>query len=143
MSADDANKGYNFRFNEPQWLAYMKFMEFVYAQGRSEDNRDLEKVILWRTIGMNDIAYKRGVSASSLADSLNLPRETVRRKCEEMVADGWVDRDDDGYIMGPRIGATIYGLIEDSIEGMLKAARQIEALGAGETPAEGDATEGA
>lgn len=54
--------------------------------------------------GVDDIApdnLRRPVSARALATSLGLPRETVRRQVEKLVAQGWCVKDDRQRLLAP------------------------------------------
>ena len=118
--------GYNFRYNTKQWLAFASFMDFVYEQQRQLDD-DLPRIVILRSVAQSQISHDRGVNASSLADALNLPRETVRRKCLTMVEDGWLKREGDAFRLGERLGPEVFSIYEENIERLMMVSKDIQA----------------
>lgn len=43
-----------------------------------------------------------GTNIRSVAQSSGIPRETVRRKVQELLADGWIDRNDHTLVLTPK-----------------------------------------
>jgi hypothetical protein len=121
-------RGYNFRFSEQQWLEFARFVDFIYEQQRRHTD-DLVRPVILRAVGQSQVVYDRGVSASSLADALDLPRETVRRKCLAMVEEGWLTRDGDDFRLGERVDPEIFALFEENIARLLATARKLDAAG--------------
>lgn len=117
--------GYNFRFDERQWLEFARFVDFIYAQQRRHAT-DLVRPVILRAIGQSQVQHDRGVTASSLAEALDLPRETVRRKCMQMVDEDWLARDGDAFRLGMRVDSEIFTLFEENIERLLSTARRLE-----------------
>ena len=76
----------------------------------------------------DDDAPLRWVSRTALAESCNLPRETVRRKCERLVRAGLIDGDRVRGVAPSRRALTA-GLGPDSHDTLIRDLRQlIEAL---------------
>ena len=100
-------QGYNFQFSEEQWLEYGRFMDAVY-QRRQKLMRDLVKVVLIRSVVASQLEHERALTAASMAASLDLPEETVRRKCIELAEDGWLARASDGYVLGSKADANFF-----------------------------------
>lgn len=117
--------GYNFRFEERQWLEFARFADFIYRQQRRHTT-DLIRPVILRAIGQSQVLHDRGVTASSLADALDLPRETVRRKCMTMVEEDWLTRDGDAFRLGKGINAEMFATFEENIERLLATAKRIE-----------------
>lgn len=120
-----ATQGYNFRFGERQWLEYGQFLDVVYRR-RQAFLRDLVKIVLMRSVFVSQIEHGRALSVASMAASLDLPDETVRRKCLELAKDGWLVRGEDGYTLGSKVDAGVFGMVEENIERMLRTASRIE-----------------
>lgn len=82
-------------------------------------------------IALTVISYQRahdnGITISSLAASLDLPRETVRRKVESMIADGGLARNGQGelFITDKFRSQTSIEEGERAIDLMLKTADSI------------------
>jgi hypothetical protein len=125
MSRKLTTQGYNFRFSERQWLEYGQFLDVVYRR-RRVFLRDLVKTVLIRSVFVSQIEHGRALSVASMAASLDLPNETVRRKCLQLAKDGWLARGKDGYMLGRKVDASVFGMVEENIERMLRAAVRID-----------------
>ena len=117
-------RGYNFRFNANQWLIFAAFVDFIYQQHRSVID-DLVWPGILRAVGQSQVAHNRGVNVKSLADALDLPRETVRRKCVAMVEEGWLVREGNFLLLGEKIDAEIFAKYEETLERMLSSTDRI------------------
>lgn len=120
-------QGYNFRFSEEQWVEYGQFMDAVY-QRRQKLMRDLVKILLMRSVFASQLEHERALTAASMAASLDLPEETVRRKCIELAEDGWLARTTGGYVLGSKADANVFAMVEMNIERMLRAAERVRGI---------------
>ncbi len=50
----------------------------------------------WATVPVNSVRTEQ-INLQSIADYSGIPRETVRRKLEQLVKMGWVERDTQGF----------------------------------------------
>ena len=117
----------SFRYSIKQFLEYARFMDFVYERQVSH-LEDLQKVVIIRSVGASSLSHGRGVNTSSLSDSLMIPRETVRRKCKELVRDGWLMRDGDEFQPGPRITQDILDIVDENIDRLIATADKVRKL---------------
>ena len=114
-----------FRYSSDQVLEYARFMDFIYER-QIGVMRDLHKIVIVRAVAQTMMAVGHGSNALSLSDALNIPRETVRRKCDELVKDGWLIRESQELLPGPSITPEILNMVDESIDRMIAAARKIE-----------------
>ena len=78
-----------------------------------------------RSVGLNQIEHDRGLTVASMAASLDLPEETVRRKCTELADDGWLARGDKGYVVGEKVDPGIFAMVEENIDRMIQTTGKI------------------
>ena len=76
-----------FRYSTDQVLEYARLMDFLYGRQISV-MRDLLKIVIVRAVAQTQISVGHGSNVLSLSDSLDIPRETARRKCDELIKDG-------------------------------------------------------
>ncbi len=76
-------------YTHQQVREYVRFMEFIYLR-QLDFFGDPFKAAILRAVYLEEWEFDRGCSATSLADSLNIPRETVRRKAAKLVERGWL-----------------------------------------------------
>ena len=102
-------------------------MNFLYER-QVKRLDDLQKVVILRSVGESSLSHGRGCNTSSLSDALMIPRETVRRKCKELVRDGWLIRDGNEFQPGPSITQEILDLVDDSIDRLTATADKVRQL---------------
>ena len=73
-------------------------MEFIFIRQMNYLGDPLKAAIL-RAIYLEEIEYDRGCNASSLSKSLDIPRETVRRKAQKLLERGWLVSEGSVYRM--------------------------------------------
>lgn len=103
---------------------------------------DLDKVLILAVIGDRTLSQKRtdktasydrlfverqshpepeDINVQSISDYTEIPRETVRRKVNEMMERGWLSRDGDGfYTVTPKAAAELATLTELGVEYLAK-----------------------
>ena len=118
----------SFRYNTDQVLEYARFMDFLYERQVIRVG-ELQKVVIIRSVCESFLSHERGCNTSSLSDSLMIPRETVRRKCKELVRDGWLIRDGNEFQPGPSITQEILDLVDESIDRLTATADKVRKLG--------------
>ncbi len=57
-----------------------------------------------------------------------IPRETVRRKCQELARDGWLLRDGNDFQPGPSITQDILDLVDENIDRLTATAEKVRKL---------------
>ena len=77
------------RYNHRQIREYIRFMEFIFIRQMNYLGDPLKAAIL-RAIYLEEIENDRGCNASSLSQSLSIPRETVRRKAQKLLDRDWL-----------------------------------------------------
>lgn len=114
-----------FRYSTDQVLEYAKFLDFIYDR-QIGMIRDLLKIVIVRAVAQTMITTGHGCNALSLSESLNIPRETVRRKCDELIKDAWLIRNGDELHPGPSITPEILNMVDENIDRLIGAAEKIE-----------------
>ena len=99
-------------------------MNFIYER-QIDVIQDLLKVVIVRNVCESAIAHGRGCNASSLADALKIPRETVRRKGAALVRDGWLTRDGNQFRPGPSISQDVLDLVDGNIDRLIATAEKL------------------
>lgn len=84
------------KYNHRQVREYIRFMEFIFVRQMDYLGDPLKAAIL-RAIYLEELEHDRGGNASSLARSLEIPRETVRRKAQKLIERGWLIADGSEY----------------------------------------------
>lgn len=68
------------------------------------------------------------INSLSIADFSGIPRETVRRKVQELINRGWISRDDEGYlIVTPKVAEDLTPLTEISFDYLTRMAETFAA----------------
>ncbi len=114
-----------FRYSTDQVLEFARFMDFVYER-QIDIMRDLHKIVIIRAVAQTKMAVGHGSNALSLSDALNIPRETVRRKCDELIKEGWLIREGQELLPGPSITTEVLNVVDENIDRMILAAKKIE-----------------
>lgn len=77
-------------------------------------------------------------NALSVAESTGIPRETVRRKVNKLIARGWIARETDGYLYAtPAVGGQFEAFNLKTFNDLLETARRLEELGGSSAPRSG------
>jgi len=84
------------KYNHRQVREYIRFMEFIFVRQMDYLGDPLKAAIL-RAIYLEELEHDRSGNASSLARSLGIPRETVRRKAQKLIERGWLIADGSEY----------------------------------------------
>ena len=117
----------SFRYSTKQVLEFARFMDFLYER-QVKRLKDLQKVVILRSVCESSLSHGRGCTTSSLSDALMIPRETVRRKCKELALDGWLIRDGNELQPGPSITQEILDLVDDNIDRLTATADKVRQL---------------
>lgn len=81
----------------------------------------------WSAGGGRSIAIEP-INLQSVADFSGIPRETVRRKVNELLERGWVERNDSGYLAATSKAATdLTGLTEAGLKYLSQMASVLSA----------------
>ncbi len=67
----------------------------------------------WASVPVNSVRTER-INLQSIADYSGIPRETVRRKLERLVALGWVGRDEKGFYTATEVARASLGPLTQS-----------------------------
>ncbi len=77
----------------------------------------------------------RPANALSISESCGIPRETVRRKVNEMISSGWLYRDERGYLyLVPGMSADFDSLTIETVKAFIQTADCLKVLVAPEAP---------
>ncbi len=117
----------SFRYSTNQVLEYSRYMNFLYER-QVKRLGDSQKVVIIRSVFESSLSHGRGCNISSLSDALMIPRETVRRKCKELVRDGWLIRDGNELQPGPSITQEILDLVDENIDRLTATADKVRQL---------------
>jgi DNA-binding IclR family transcriptional regulator len=102
-------------------------MEFIYER-QVNLLGDLQKVVILRAVCESTMSRGRGCNASSLSDSLMIPRETVRRKCRELTLDDWLIQDGTEFHPGPSITQEVLDLVDNNIDRLAATVDKVRQL---------------
>ena len=118
-----------FHHSVEQVLEFTRYLDWIYDHQVTllDGDPDIQKIIIFRSVNVSWLEHGRGCSASSLADALRIPRETVRRKCDVLVREHWLVKTGDKFLPGRR-ATTISAFVDDSIDRLLILADRIRAL---------------
>ena len=118
-----------FHHSVEQVLEFTRYLDWIYDHQVTllDGAPDIQKIIIFRSVNVSWLEHGRGCSASSLADALRIPRETVRRKCDVLVREHWLVKTGDKFRPGRR-ATTISAFVDDSIDRLLILADRIRAL---------------
>ena len=118
-----------FHHSVEQVLEFTRYLDWIYDHQVTllDGDSDIQKIIIFRSVNVSWLEHGRGCSASSLADALRIPRETVRRKCDVLVREHWLVKTGDKFLPGRR-ATTISAFVDDSIDRLLILADRIRAL---------------
>ncbi len=114
----------SFRYSTKQVLEYARFVDFLYER-QVKRFEDLQKVVIIRSVCETSLTHGRGCTASSLSDSLMIPRETVRRKCKEVARDGWLIQVGNEFQPGPSITQEILDFVDENIDRLTGTADKV------------------
>ncbi len=117
----------SFRYSTEQVLEFARYMDFLYER-QVKRLGDLQKVVIIRSVCQSFLSHGRGCTASSLSDALMIPRETVRRKCKELVRDGWLIQVGNELQPGPSITQEILDLVDENIDRLTATADRVRQL---------------
>ena len=118
-----------FDHNKEQVLEFARYLDWIYHKQVSllDGAPDIQKIIIFRSVNVCWMEHGRGCSASSLANALRIPRETIRRKCGVLVRENWLAKKGDQFHPGQRV-TDITGFVDESIDRLLTLADRIRAL---------------
>jgi len=78
------------------------------------------------------------INLQSIADYSGIPRETVRRKVQKLIARGWIVREADGYLyVTPAVAEHFESFNLETFNGVLAAAERLEHLAGAPTRPQG------
>ncbi len=117
----------SFRYSTKQVLEFARYMDFLYER-QVKHLGDLQKVVIIRSVCESVLSHGRGCNTSSLSDALMIPRETVRRKCKELVRDGWLIQVGNELQPGPSITQEILDLVDENIDRLTATADRVRQL---------------
>ncbi|MCX9156812.1 hypothetical protein OPU71_11810 [Niveibacterium sp. 24ML] len=127
------------QFTIPLFLRTYKFFEGDFAAVIVLGEIAHRNIEQWLANGVNqeadldDPAVRarayRPCNALSIAETCGIPRETVRRKVHELIARGWVQRDEKGHLYLVRgMSADFDDLTLESLRAFLDTADTLRAL---------------
>jgi hypothetical protein len=115
--------------------------------GRATSDGDLDKLVILLVVGMRSAEDKRIVdldfddilsgavevpslstNVRSIADSTGIPKETVRRKVQALIDDGWIQRQDGALSMAPEAARRLTDLREQIFAIAVRYHQIIEAV---------------
>ena len=77
-------------------------------------------------------------NALSVAETTGIPRETVRRKVQKLIARGWIVREADGYLyVTPAVAEHFESFNLETFNGVLAAAERLQYLAGAPTRPQG------
>ncbi len=117
------------RHTPAQFLEHLHYLEWMYLRQTKVMHKDPRKILIIRTVMLADAEQGRGCSVSSIADVLQQPRLTVRRKSLELVKEGWLIRQHNILTLGPRVTPKLWVAIDDNIDQMMTVASRMAKLG--------------
>jgi hypothetical protein len=116
--------------------------------GRATCDGDLDKLLIVLVVGMRTAEDKRVVELNledvlsgavetfpslqtnvrSIADSTGIPKETVRRKVQALIDDGWIHRQDGALSMAPAAARRLTDLREQIFRTVIVYHQLVEAV---------------
>jgi DNA-binding MarR family transcriptional regulator len=105
----------------------------LFAAGTADAGLRLEEVL-------GDPAQRQArlvpCNALSVAETTGIPRETVRRTVQKLIARGWIVREADGYLyVTPAVAGHFEAFNFETFEGLLAAADRLRRLAGAESQA--------
>ena len=117
------------------WPAHVENFTWQLVQCRRHFSGDMDRLLVLCVIGdrtlsarnvpdtlkSSDLGYtnvpKEPINLQSIADFSGIPRETVRRKLQDLMALGWVERDERGnFAVAPKAAADLKPLTDLTIK---------------------------
>ena len=114
-------------FSRKQIIEYMRFQDHRYALKRAFLGGEVQTAIM-RAVTHSELEHERGINAASIAASVDVPRETVRRHLAELTKEGWLVKEGGDYRAGPLVDEH-FGVLEGLMQKFIETAKRMTHLG--------------
>ncbi len=114
-------------FSRKQILEYFRFQDHRHALKQAFLGGEVQTAIM-RAVTHSELEHDRGINAASIAASVGVPRETVRRHLADLTKEGWLVKEGGDYRAGPLVDEH-FGVLENLMQKFMDTAKRMSHLG--------------